>query len=399
MKHLLPCAVLALTPSIYGSSVEERLNQLEHELAVLRAENAQLRHEFGLPADKRPGRIQPAGTEDRLAVGGFLQLQADALDRGDSRFTSSNDRFYIRRARFNLSGKLQDRVDFRVELELAGSLAETSAYRAQATDAWVAIDLAPYARLRAGQLKTPFGYEQLSSDLKAFTIERSLANDRLTFSRQIGLQLEGLIHDRVTYAAGAFNGSGTNTNANDNDSFLWAARVATRPVPLKLAGSPAELTSGINAYISDDRSLSGQPSEFSFDSVSGGTCDNIFAGNRRGVGIDAQFRFERIEIWAEYLRAHFEPTNRLPHASFNGEGWYLQGACFVVPKKIQAVLKFETFDPAANVRGNSTDTWTTGLNWLLKGDDFKVMTNYLLTDTAGMPDHRQKIIVRLQTVF
>ncbi|HXU44061.1 MAG TPA: porin, partial [Thermoanaerobaculia bacterium] len=107
---------------------------------------------------------KPAGREPTLTIGGLVQAQGEFGDRGDARFTNDNDRFYLRRARLNASGKFLEEFDFRVELDLAGSLANTSALRAQLTDAYVTWNHTPAAAVRVGQFKTPFGFEQLYSD-------------------------------------------------------------------------------------------------------------------------------------------------------------------------------------------------------------------------------------------
>ena len=97
-----------------AATVEQRLEQLEAELKTLQSENAQLRHDLGADHRDGPARIQPAGTESMLTAGGFVQMQADALDKGDPRFTSSHDRFYLRRARLYIAGKFRERMDFRL---------------------------------------------------------------------------------------------------------------------------------------------------------------------------------------------------------------------------------------------------------------------------------------------
>jgi phosphate-selective porin len=63
------------------------------------------------------------------------------------------------------------------------------------------------------------------------------------------------------------------------------------------------------------------------------------------------------------------------------------------------VAKFETFDPARAVKGDSTDIWTLGLNYYLKGHDLKIQLNYLLYDAPGQPDNRQKVLVKFQSIF
>ncbi len=175
------------------------------------------------------GTLKPAGKEPTLAIGGLLQIQFDGGDRGDSRFTNDNDRFYLRRARLNATGKFLEEFDFRLEMDLAGSISNTSALRAQMTDGFITWNRYPEANVRVGQLKTPFGFEQLYGDPRLYTIERSLANDRLTLSRQIGTQVAGeFLEKRFTYAFGAFNGNSVNNNFNDDDRFLSVGRIVAR---------------------------------------------------------------------------------------------------------------------------------------------------------------------------
>src|ERR1700712_4948037 len=72
------------------------------------------------------GVVKPAGKEPTLTLGGLLQVQGDFGDRGDNRYTDGNDRFYLRRARLNATGRFQEDFDFRLEMDLAGSLANTT---------------------------------------------------------------------------------------------------------------------------------------------------------------------------------------------------------------------------------------------------------------------------------
>lgn len=401
-----PAAVLALIAALAvparaetpAASVEARLQRLESELTALRAENRQLRGKLGLEGRAGQTVVKPAGKEPMLAIGGLIQAQADALDRGDSRFGSENDRFYLRRARINASGKFLEEFDFRVELELAGTLGESTGMRAQMTDAFINWNKHDFANVRAGQFKTPYGFEQLAADPRLFTIERSLANDRLTLNRQIGAQVGGdFFEKRLSYATGVFNGTGVNTSANDNDAFLWTGRVAGLPWQGKILGQAAQWGAGVNAYASKDTGLTGQPAEFRFDSTPATPArDNVFTGQRSGVGVDTQVKVGRFDFWTEYLFSKYEQgAGRESEA----DGWYAQAAYFLAPKRVQAVVKFDTFDPIREVEGNSTDTWTFGLNYLIKGDDLKIQLNYLLSDTPGAAERQDKLLLRLQLIF
>src|SRR5689334_14635335 len=174
--------------------------------------------------DKGGITVQATNGEASLTLGGLLQVQFEDGDRGDSRFPATGeDRFYLRRARLNATGTFAEQFDFRLEFDLAGTLGSTTGLRAQMTDGYVNWNRYAYANVRAGQFKTPFGFEQLYADPRLLTIERSLANDRLTLNRQLGAQLWGdLLDKHLSYAVGVFNGNGVNNSANDNGKFLWA---------------------------------------------------------------------------------------------------------------------------------------------------------------------------------
>lgn len=346
-----------------------------------------------------PGAAKPAEREPVLTLGGLLQVQADVGDRGDSRFTSDNDRFYLRRARLNASGRFLEEFDFRLELDLAGSLSNTSSLRAQMTDGYIHWNRYPVANVRAGQFKSPFGFEQLYGDPRLITIERSLVNDRLTASRQIGAQVGGdLLEKRLSYAVGAFNGNSVNNNFNDDDRFFLAGRLAGVPWKGKLGGQSASWSVGGNAYSSQDANV--PLADLGLDSTPATPDrDGIFSGERTGTGLDTQLVAGPVEIWAEYLRARFEPDSGVPRPRFDADGWYGQGSVFVVPKRLQLVVKYETFDPSSKAEDDTTDTATLGANYYIKGHDLKLMLDYLHTDAPGAFESQDKVITRLQVIF
>jgi phosphate-selective porin len=341
--------------------------------------------------------VNPGGKESVLKIGGLLQVQADAGDRGDSRFTTGDDRFYLRRARLNATGNFLEDFDFKLEMDLFGSLSNSPTsissnnVRAQLTDGYINWNKLAYANVKGGQFKTPFGFEQLYSDARLFTIERSLVNDRLTVGRQLGAQINGdVLEKKISYATGLFNGNNVNNSFNDNDKFLYTGRFQGKIWDGHLHSWETKFSAGVNGFASEDKNLSGQSADFQFENAT-------FTGKRHGVGVDTQFSTGPVEIWFEYLRDRFEPEDQKPFSRFDADGWYLQGVWSIQPK-IQAVLKYETFQPVTKT-DLSTDTWTLGFNYLFKGDDLKFMVNYLNTDAIGIPDIQNKILVRMQAIF
>jgi hypothetical protein len=398
LNQLTNLLALALLTGINGlsaaetSSVEERLNQLEKTVQDLKKENTDLKSQLGWDGKAPLVVVKPGGKENKLKVGGYFQGHFETGDAPDARFAGIEDRAFIRRARLNVSGSFKEDFDFKIEGDFgANSLSEQTGYRAQVSDAFVNWNKYEIANVKFGQFKTPFGYEQLAADTRILTIERSLPNDRLTDSRQIGLGVSGdFFKKRLGYSVGAFNGSGVNNSFNDNESFLWAGRLSGVAFEGQVADRDTRVAVGVNALTTRDKGISKPGLGFP---------GNSFTGRRSSYGIDAQVKWWWFGLEAEYLLGHFEPANRVPYDDFDAEGWSLAATAEVWPKRLQAVVKFETFDPNRDTVGTSSDVWTFGLNYFFKGDDLKFSLNYLLGSAAGARDLQGRLLARMQVVF
>jgi phosphate-selective porin OprO/OprP len=61
---------------------------------------------------------------------------------------------------------------------------------------------------------------------------------------------------------------------------------------------------------------------------------------------------------------------------------------------------YDVYDPNTSVAGNTTQEWTFGLNYFIKGDDLKLSLNYLLGDQPGDGlGYRGRLLARMQIVF
>jgi hypothetical protein len=353
-------SVIALTGSWPAPSAAQSVpdtvgvGELAAEVATLRAELDQMKKELGVEGKSGMVVVKPAGPEPTLRFGGLLQPQVEAGDRGDFRFSDDNDRFFLRRARMNASGRFLEEFDFRIELDLSGVSVNTAALRAQLTDGYVNWNHYAGANIRIGQFKTPFGGEQLASDPRLLTVERSLASDRLTLSRQLGGQVGGdLLGERLTYAAGLFNGNAVNTNFNDNDGFTWVARVASPIWQRARDPNEARLTVAANAYGSQDVSVL-LPGDYGFNAGGNANLVNVFAGKRHGYGADGEFKLPPLTIFGEYLRVRYEPRNNIPADVVTAGGGSALVACDIVKQRVQAVVRWELFDPIDDVDDNAT---------------------------------------------
>lgn len=390
--------LFAATAVAAEPTIEERLRLLENQLQAVARENAELKRSLGWRQDSSLVLPRPAGTEAKLSIGGFLQFQSEFGHAADQRFANLKDRFFFRRARIYVAGSFAEPFDFKAELDLGGnSLSPANGLRAQANEIYLHWHRFAGFNLRAGQLKVAYGSENLASDTTLLTIERSLANDRLVDGRQLAFAASGtLFGERLTYLAMVGNGAGANSSANDNNKFQRSARIALQPFAGRTPGALGWLTVGANGLWSEDRGVA-KPG-FGF-TQNGSVIDHLFVGRRAAWGIDARWHSDRIDFSGEWLEEHFHPSNRLPVADLVARGWHLTAAYTVLPDKWQLVLRRESFDPDTEAGGNETRVWTLGQNWLIRGDNLKLMVNYLVGKSPGAPDDRSRLLARFQLIF
>ena len=360
--------------SLAASTIEERVAALEEKLASLSAENSALREK--LNAKPGPTPVAIAGKATKLALGGFFHLHAENGDAPDSRYAGVHDRILLRRARLNVKGSFGNDWSFKLESDFgANTVGASSGYRAQLTDGYV--DWTPHAaaQLRVGQFKSPFGWEQLMPDTQNPFVERPLASDRLTLSRQIGAGLSGAFAGgRADYSVGVFNGNGVNTANNDNSAFLTVARISAKAWTGTVQDKPAAWSVGANAFTTRDT--------------------GTFTGRKDGLGLDTQFNAGPAILRAEWLRNTSDPATG---ATVEANGWHFT-ALYDLTKAWQLAARFETFDANTATANTETDTLVFGFNHRIKGNDVVLTLNYLAGD-AQIGGDDDRLIARLQVVF
>jgi phosphate-selective porin len=375
--------------------------------------------------EKAPIYVQQRGPELKLVLGGFVQVNFEDSDVSafEGRFgqTAINDRFRLRRARINLTGDFAEQFDFKMEGDF-GQSDGTSGNRTafSATDIWVNWHQLPALQIKVGQYKAPFGLEQLTPDTQLLTIERTLPTGAITPDRQIGVEVWGKPFtsfwpeqkDLLTYYAGIFNGNGRNITVNDNNNFMFVGRLELQPFKGKIAGQPSFLKFGgdvlnsrdeagvnisqsSNLLVNDDGSLS----PFVLPS----------ADERTAWSVDAWLEVGRFDLIGEYLQEHVEgrTVNGEPpeFSNFTTNGFYVTGAYFLVPKKLQAVVQWQYLNPGQ--KGNDgLYSILGGLNYYIHGDDLKLMVNYIHTwsdfrqaNPEFGEDQFDEVIGRFQLMF
>jgi phosphate-selective porin len=376
--------------------------------------------------EKKPVYVVPGGPEYKLTLGGFIQANFEDGDvsafEGRFGLTALKDRFRLRRARINLTGDFAENFDFKIEGDFENSDGISSSRTAfSATDIFINWHQFPEAQIKVGQWKAPFGLEQITPDTKLFIIERSLPTGALTPERQIGAQIWGKPFtniwpeqkDLVTYYAGIFNGNGRNTTVNDNNNFMYVGRLELMPLHGKLLGQETSLKLGADVLNSrDDKGTNISQSLNLLVNADGSLSPFVLPGadERTAWSVDAWFNFGPFDLIGEYLSEDINgrTVNGVApgFANFNPSGWYVQGSYFLIPKKLQAAVRWEELDPDQIASGDGIRSITGGLNYYIHGDAIKLMVNYIHTwsdfreaHPALGDDQFDEVIGRVQVMF
>jgi phosphate-selective porin len=457
----LPLLLLVIQPlraqTSSSNSESERLQKLERAVEQLQKRNAQLEQEVSSlkkQSASEPGAtgkrktevtydgktyveksvaveekpriyVTPRASEFKLVLGGYIQMNLEdgEVSAFEGRFgqTALKDRFRLRRVRINLTGDFAENFDFKVEGDFENSdgiNANRDAF--SGTDIFINWHQFAEANVKAGQWKAPFGLEQLTPDPTLIIIERSLPTGAITPERQIGVQVWGkpftniwpAQKDLLTYYAGIFNGNGRNVTVNDNNNFMYVGRLELLPWQGKLLGQNSSLKLGADVLNSRDDKGTNISQSLNLLVNSDGSLSPFTlpgADERTAWSVDAWFNLGPFDLIGEYLqeKVNGRTVNGVPpgFADFTTNGFYVTGAYYLIPKKLQAAVRWEQLNPGQ--KGNDgIHSITGGLNYYIHGDDLKLMANYIHTwsdfrqaNPQFGDDQFDEVIVRLQLMF
>ena len=373
--------------------------------------------------EKLPVYVQQRGPELKLVLGGFIQTNFEDGDVSafEGRFgqTALKDRFRLRRARINLTGDFAEQFDFKIEGDFEQSDGLNSSRTAfEGTDIFVNWHQYPEAQIKVGQWKAPFGLEQLTPDTSLYIIERSLPTGAITPERQIGVQLWGKPFasvwpdekDLLTYYAGVFNGNGRNISNNDNNNFMYVGRLESTLFKSKMWGESYLKLGGDVLNSRDDAGTNISQTLNLLVNTDGSLSPFVLAtaAERTAWSVDAWLKLGPFDLIGEYLEEYVNgrTVNGVPGIpDFTTSGYYITAGYFLIPKKLQAAVRWEDLNPGQ--RGNDgIHSITGGLNYYIHGDDIKLMVDYIHTwsdfrqaNPQFGEDQFDEVIGRVQVMF
>ena len=246
------------------------------------------------PKEFRSTLVQDASPKwhDKIAIRGYAQVRYNRLlETNDSLKCDQCDKswgnggFFIRRMRLILFGNVHERVYIYIQPDIASSPLGGSNNFAQLRDAYfdLSLDRKKEFRLRFGQSKVPFGFENLQSSQNRIPLDRNDGlNSAVANERDLGVffywapeakrkLFASLVNDGLKgsgdygiFALGIYNGQTANKTDANKDPHV----VSRLTYPMEIFGQIIE--PGIQGYMGDvvveSRSLGvkGPNKDFSF---------------------------------------------------------------------------------------------------------------------------------------
>lgn len=367
-----------------GVATETAVSEKQHSLEVKQRELEQKVDKIAATPAPKPAK----NWADTMRIRGYMQLRENVILDGDKNIAHPSDRsigdnknLLIRRLRLIFSGDIGDRLSYYIQPDLASRTGDGTNSIAQLRDAYGDIYLTTdrVHRLRAGQSKIPFGFENLQSSQNRIALDRADAiNSCCKDERDLGLFYYYTPKDQQdlfkylvdsglkgsgnygTFAFGAYNGTGANRDENNNNMHL----VTRFTYPVKL-GSGQIVEAGIQA-LSGTFKPSSTGTFYPADASRDGLKDERIGVHAiiypqpfglqaewnwgRGPSLnDAGTRIEEESLNGGYLQAMYRIENFFGHGVLTP---------FVKWQYFDGGQKFETNAPQNHVRD-----WEAGVEW------------------------------------
>ena len=263
------------------------------------------------------------------------------------------------------------------------------------------INVSSALNFRLGQFKPPFGWERFVTDYRIAGIERSLVIDRLipigsiapSFTRDYGIELFGdLKKSLFSYEFAVTTGNGANRDLTIENGPLVTGRLTlTRTLSTPGIKKPWRLLAQLAYSYRNDRDIN-------FTKQLPGEGEDYlqhYRGKDQRINAAINLEHGASHFTAEYIHARFNPKEQ-SRADLNANGLSCQLSHFFHPN-IQAVLKYETFNPNIKITTvHDVSLLTLGVNFYFNHQDGRLMLDYIYKTEEENKSSDQIFIIQLQ---
>ncbi|MBF0477871.1 MAG: hypothetical protein HQL26_00145 [Candidatus Omnitrophica bacterium] len=427
------------------ASMEERLQALEQEVAILKRQIEIDKEESSKKLETVP--IVTVGIKDglqiktpdesyKLKIGGYVQADARffANNGNTKELLGTTDTFYARTVRLVFQGTVSKYFDFYIAPEFGSSTISLP-------DAYAEWRINPAFKIRGGKFKAPFGYDRLESTPALIFAEPALV-ENLAPNRDLGFQLSGdLWKSTLSYALAVTNGvqdaGGTSTVKDTNNGKEIGGRIVVQPFSNTDLLSLRKLgVAGAFSYGHKEETLSASPAYVTAGQSTFYSLTGTASGAQSRYSPQIFYYFNSLGFWSEYMSSQEQLVKTTKKQKIRNDGWQVAASYVLTGEdaSYKGVTPKHPFDLSKGQWGafeiagryssldidnkvfdsNLTSTlittsaaaagaWTAGLNWYIN-NNVKFVLNYEQTKFKGGAVNGSRltenlILSRLQLAF
>lgn len=308
------------------------------------------------------------------------------LDKAYNQDNIANSGFSVPYAVLGFTGKAFGKVAFNLSINAAangGALLQ---------QAWFDVQFRKQVSLRVGKFKTPFSHAylttlgetlmpQLPTSLTSPVIlphSLNAVTPHVGTGFDLGVEVHGLLADRLGYQVGLFNGTGASMNTATKTvsddwhipSLLYSGRFTYMPKGVMPA------TQGNPNQLHEDKVLFGLSASFNVESENESTNDTR-------LGAEFALLKHKLYLAAEAYYMHIDFTKRQKiQETYSYLGGYVQGGYFVAPR-LQAAFRYDFFNRNGTDTNGFLNMPAVGANYFFKGCNLKLQAMYQYIGRTG----------------
>jgi hypothetical protein len=351
----------------FSQSANNSLNFLANRNLLTEIEDDSLRSEIF-------NNIQEYDIDNTMVIQAVKAIEISGYTQIRSQMVNNQVRMHdlnINHANLNVKGRISSFLGYRLQTEMASS--------PQLLEAYAEVRFKDYFNISVGQQKVPFSLENLTESNHLSLIDRSQVvsafNSRSknvadNSSRDVGIQVKGSLKRKnrilVDYRIGVFNGLGIKVFDNYQDKDV-VARLVFHPIAgLALGG---DYYNGVGKF---------------------GNTEQTANRERSRWGLELNYEKKRISLRSEYIKGKDADVTR--------DGYYVQAGYYILLQKLQAILKYDTYNDDLSLNDDSSSWYIIGLTYNFNSTT-RIQAGYTFIDQQGPGLKNNFLAVQFQIGF
>ncbi|MDA8413155.1 MAG: porin [Desulfobacteraceae bacterium] len=410
-KRVLAVTALAAALTVQSAGAKTLEDVLKEKGVISEADYKEVTK--SKPIDYKLGKGFTLTSPDekfQLSLGGRLQTRYTFTDI-DVPTATSNDsgKTEVKRMKFWMNGYAYTKnLTYLLQVDFANS-GKPQMFE----HGYLNYRLIDEVQILAGQTKVPFGRQWMNSSGAQQFVDRSAASDAFRPGYDIGAKLHGdIMKGLATYEFGVYGGAGqsaTRASNGDTTAKAIAARVSVNPfgkmpyAESDLDNSPKPLLSiGANYYgntLKKSTATALEANNITLAGTSGWLGKGIATfttGEKIDIdtwGVDAAFKWHGFSAQGEYLAGQAE--GQASNKSLRAEGFYVQAGYCIIPKTLEAAIRYSFVDPNRSTPNDLTTDVQGALSYYFSKHNLKLQGD--ITDTHDQSKGKtDDMIYRLQ---